>query len=61
LFDPGLSTTDPTLEPTAAPTPVVAPSAVTLPPGGFRVIDPPAEPGLVDSILDRVSARYFGG
>ena len=60
-FDPGLSTTDPTLEPTVAPTPVVAPSAVTLPPGGFRVIDPPTEPGLVDSILDRVSARYFGG
>ncbi len=31
------------------------------PTSGLRVVDPPADHGLVDSILSTISARYFGG
>ena len=57
----------PTPELTAAPTDPPAPraapaasSAGAVPPGTLRVIDAPAELGLVDSILETVAARFFG-
>jgi uncharacterized protein YkwD len=56
----------PTLPPpTSAPTPTpTTPSAWNggnLPPGGMRILDAPAEQGLVDSILSAITARFFGG
>ncbi len=61
-------------EPVATPEPVdddgdaEEPSATpdawnggSLPAGGLRITDPPAGPGLVDSILSSVSAQFFGG
>ena len=66
----------PTPEPTPTPTPfvfltptsppVVTPTDPPGPPGGviaggeLRVIDQPARLGLVDTILEQVSARFFG-
>jgi uncharacterized protein YkwD len=67
----------PTLRPTPEPTPLLVPVLVAtpspsptprptprrpdLPPGQLRVIDPPSDLGLVDSILQSITARFFGG
>lgn len=48
-----------TPSPTSTPRPT--PRAPEVPPGQLRITDPPAEPGLVDSILHEVTARFFGG
>jgi uncharacterized protein YkwD len=45
-------------EPTASPD---AWNGGNLPAGGLRITDPPAGPGLVDSILSSVTAQFFGG
>jgi uncharacterized protein YkwD len=55
------SAATPSAGPPAEPAPAPIPTA---PPGTgwttFRVLDRPAEPGLVDSVLDAIAARYFG-
>jgi uncharacterized protein YkwD len=50
-------------EPTdGAPAAGPVPSAATaVPPGGLRVMDQPGRQGLVDTILQAVTARFFGG
>lgn len=66
-----IPTPAPTPSPAPTPPPVALESASERPPipvwnggivpaGGLRVVDPPAGPGLVDSILSTVSARFFG-
>lgn len=45
---------------TPAPTPRPTPRAPEVPPGQLRITDPPAGTGLVDSILQSVSAQFFG-
>jgi uncharacterized protein YkwD len=50
----------PSAAPTAAPSGQPAPPNGLVPPGQLRVVDAPAELGLVDSILDSVTAQYFG-
>jgi hypothetical protein len=40
--------------------PVAAWNGGALPSTGLRVVDPPGERGLVDSILSTVSAQFFG-
>jgi uncharacterized protein YkwD len=47
--------------PAETPTPDPTPRAPGIPPGPLRVVDPPAELGLVDSILQSVAAQFFGG
>jgi uncharacterized protein YkwD len=46
------------LEPTTTPG---AWNGGNLPAGGLRITDPPAGPGLVDSILSSITAQFFGG
>ena len=47
--------------PSPSPTPRPTPRAPDVPPGQLRVTDPPAELGLVDSILQSITAQFFGG
>lgn len=48
--------------PTPSPDPTAAPSAPGAAAGtGWRVVEPPTGGGLVDSIVQQVTARYFGG
>jgi uncharacterized protein YkwD len=60
-------TTAPTLPPILAvipspsPTPRPTPRAPEIPPGQLRVTDPPGDLGLVDSILQSITAQFFGG
>jgi uncharacterized protein YkwD len=53
----------PILAATPIPTPTPRPTARApeVPPGQLRVVDPPAALGLVDSILQSISAQFFGG
>jgi uncharacterized protein YkwD len=44
-----------------SPTPHPTPRAPDDPPGQLRVIDSPSDLGLVDSILQSITARFFGG
>ncbi|HEU0242476.1 MAG TPA: CAP domain-containing protein [Candidatus Limnocylindrales bacterium] len=47
--------------PSPSPTPRPTPRAPDVPPGQLRITDPPAELGLVDSILQSITAQFFGG
>jgi len=49
--------------PTESPEPTTPPAApgTAGTQGGWRVIDPPANGGLVDSIVQQVASRFFGG
>ena len=55
-------TPGPTSSPTETPVSIAEPGGTigVAPPGQLRVIDAPAELGLVDSILESVTARFFG-
>jgi uncharacterized protein YkwD len=50
-----------TPSPSPTPTPSPTPRAPGAPPGLLRVVDPPTDLGLVDSILQSITARFFGG
>jgi uncharacterized protein YkwD len=46
----------------APPTAAASPNATpVIPPGGLQIKDPPPEGGLIESILQAVAARFFGG
>lgn len=51
---PADAASSPPAEPTPSPTPYI-------PPGGLQIHDQPPEGGLVESILQAISARFFGG
>jgi uncharacterized protein YkwD len=53
-------TPGPSTGPSAAPTEAPDAEAPAVAVGPLRVADPPADLGLVDSILEQVSARFFG-
>jgi uncharacterized protein YkwD len=63
--EPSLAPTPaPTAEPTPAPTPVPTPTPApwvgVIPPGQYRIMDPPADVDLVDSLLHSIFAQFFG-
>jgi uncharacterized protein YkwD len=54
--EPSGSEPPPAVEPTPTPTP-----SPFIPPGGLQIKDPPPEGGLIESILQAIAARFFGG
>ncbi len=55
---PEAPTPSPSAAPSAAATPAPTPF---VPPGGLQIKDPPPQGGLIESILQAIAARFFGG